>query len=103
MSCGKRWQRREWPGCGEGCLHHSSIGAVSWPCSAVSTDVPGRVLRRQADTAPGFEVFNRLFMSWEGSSWGMSKELSNFLAGGMASNLYWAMALREFAESRSRV
>lgn len=44
----------------------------------------------------GFEVFNRLFMSWEGTSWAMSKELSNFLAGGMASNLYWAMALREF-------
>lgn len=25
----------------------------------------------------------------------MSKELSNFLAGGLASNLYWGMALRE--------
>ncbi|KAI9635923.1 mitochondrial carrier protein [Dioszegia hungarica] len=41
----------------------------------------------------GFEVFNRLFASWDGTSWAMSQGAANFLAGGLASNLYWAMAL----------
>lgn len=45
----------------------------------------------------GFEVFNRLFDGWKGTSWEMSKGQANFLAGGMASNLYWFAALREFA------
>ncbi len=46
-------------------------------------------------------MFNRLFMSWEGTSWAMSKELCNFLAGGLGSNLYWAMALRESSSESS--
>ncbi|OCF36090.1 solute carrier family 25 (mitochondrial carnitine/acylcarnitine transporter), member 20/29 [Kwoniella heveanensis BCC8398] len=41
----------------------------------------------------GFEIFNRLFKSWDGTSWEMSTELCNFLAGGMASNMYWFTAL----------
>ncbi|ORY25178.1 mitochondrial carrier domain-containing protein [Naematelia encephala] len=41
----------------------------------------------------GFEVFNRLFKSWDGTSWAMSTPSANFLAGGLASNLYWGMAL----------
>nr|ADE10072.1 mitochondrial carrier protein [Tremella fuciformis] len=41
----------------------------------------------------GFEMFNRLFRTWKGTSWEMSDGLSNFLAGGLASNLYWFSAL----------
>ncbi|EAL18152.1 hypothetical protein CNBK1730 [Cryptococcus deneoformans B-3501A] len=40
-----------------------------------------------------FEVFNRLFKSWDGTNWAMSAGLANFLAGGMASNAYWLTAL----------
>lgn len=40
-------------------------------------------------------MFNRLFKSWEGTSWGMSTGAANFLAGGLASNIYWFTALRE--------
>lgn len=43
----------------------------------------------------GFEVFNRLFKSWDGTNWAMSAGLANFLAGGMASNAYWLTALRK--------
>jgi hypothetical protein len=43
----------------------------------------------------GFEMFNRLFASWRGTSWEMSRGMENFIAGGMGSNLYWLMALRE--------
>ncbi|WWC66895.1 uncharacterized protein I206_100802 [Kwoniella pini CBS 10737] len=41
----------------------------------------------------GFEIFNRLFKSFDGTRWEMSTELANFLAGGMASNMYWFTAL----------
>ncbi|KAK4688027.1 hypothetical protein P7C73_g2087, partial [Tremellales sp. Uapishka_1] len=41
----------------------------------------------------GFEIFNRLFQSWDGTSWEMSTGSANFLAGGMASNMYWFCAL----------
>ncbi|WRT63653.1 uncharacterized protein IL334_000576 [Kwoniella shivajii] len=41
----------------------------------------------------GFEIFNRLFKSLDGTRWEMSTELANFLAGGMASNMYWFTAL----------
>ncbi|WWD22385.1 hypothetical protein CI109_106876 [Kwoniella shandongensis] len=41
----------------------------------------------------GFEIFNRLFKSWDGTSWEMSTGAANFLAGGMASNMYWFTAL----------
>ncbi|WVR03445.1 hypothetical protein IAU60_000436 [Kwoniella sp. DSM 27419] len=41
----------------------------------------------------GFEIFNRLFKSFDGTRWQMSTELANFLAGGMASNMYWFTAL----------
>ncbi|RSH90686.1 hypothetical protein EHS25_001291 [Saitozyma podzolica] len=37
--------------------------------------------------------FLAMFGGLGGTSWGMSKEMANFLAGGMASNLYWGMAL----------
>lgn len=47
----------------------------------------------------GFEVFNRMFASWKGTSWELSPGLSSFLAGGMASNMYWFAALREFVRS----
>lgn len=40
-------------------------------------------------------MFNRLFASWRGTSWEMSRGMENFIAGGMGSNLYWLMALRE--------
>lgn len=43
----------------------------------------------------GFEIFNRLFKSWDGTSWQMSTPAANFLAGGIASNMYWFTALRE--------
>lgn len=43
----------------------------------------------------GFELFNRLFKSWDGTSWEMSAPVANFWAGGLASNLYWFTALRE--------
>jgi solute carrier family 25 carnitine/acylcarnitine transporter 20/29 len=52
------------------------------------------VISSHANSDIGFEFFNRIFQGWEGTSWGMSKEMANFLAGGMASNLYWGMALR---------
>ncbi|WWC97124.1 hypothetical protein V866_004002 [Kwoniella sp. B9012] len=41
----------------------------------------------------GFEIFNRLFKSFDGTKYEMSTELANFLAGGMASNMYWFTAL----------
>ncbi|CAK9787390.1 mitochondrial carrier protein [Cutaneotrichosporon oleaginosum] len=41
----------------------------------------------------GFEIFNRFFNSWKGTSWEMSPGAANFFAGGMASNLYWFSAL----------
>lgn len=44
---------------------------------------------------PGFEVFNRMFNRWKGTSWEMSPGAANFFAGGLASNLYWFSALRE--------
>ena len=44
-------------------------------------------------TFAGFEVFNRLFASWKGTSWELSPGLANFLAGGLASNMYWFAAL----------
>lgn len=47
----------------------------------------------------GFEVFNRLFASWKGTAWEMSQGKANFLAGGMASNLYWFAALRGWEEA----
>ncbi|WVQ76293.1 hypothetical protein IAR50_005958 [Cryptococcus sp. DSM 104548] len=40
-----------------------------------------------------FEAFNRLFKSWDGTSWEMSSGMANFVAGGMASNVYWFAAL----------
>jgi hypothetical protein len=43
----------------------------------------------------GFEIFNRLFKSWDGTSWEMSTAAANFWAGGIASNMYWFAALRE--------
>lgn len=49
---------------------------------------------------PGFEIFNRLFSSWEGTSWAMSPAAANFFAGGMASNMYWLCALREYPPRR---
>ena len=48
-----------------------------------------------SDLGIGFEVFNRLFKSWQGTSWQMSTPTANFLAGGLASNMYWFTALRE--------
>lgn len=45
----------------------------------------------------GFEAFNRLFKSWDGTNWAMSAGLANFLAGGMASNAYWLTALRKWS------
>jgi hypothetical protein len=47
-------------------------------------------------TLPGFEIFNRLFSSWKGTSWEMSPGAVNFFAGGMASNMYWLCALRAY-------
>jgi len=44
----------------------------------------------------GFEVFNRIFKSWDGTSWEMSTAAANFWAGGLCSNVYWFSALREF-------
>ncbi|ORX34669.1 mitochondrial carrier protein [Kockovaella imperatae] len=41
----------------------------------------------------GFEIFNRMFKRWDGTSWQMSEAARNFWAGGLASNLYWATAL----------
>jgi hypothetical protein len=43
----------------------------------------------------GFEIFNRLFKSWDGTSWQMSTAAANFWAGGIASNMYWFSALRK--------
>lgn len=43
----------------------------------------------------GFEVFNRWFKSWDGTKWEMSTGTANFIAGGLASNVYWWTALRE--------
>ncbi|KAK1926214.1 mitochondrial carrier domain-containing protein [Papiliotrema laurentii] len=40
-----------------------------------------------------FEVFNRWFKSWDGTSWAMSTGTANFIAGGLASNVYWWTAL----------
>lgn len=40
-------------------------------------------------------MFNRMFKTWEGTSWEMSQGMANFMAGGLASNLYWLSALRE--------
>jgi hypothetical protein len=51
----------------------------------------------------GFEIFNRMFQGWKGTSWEMSTELSNFLAGGLASNMYWGMALRELRLERELI
>ena len=39
-------------------------------------------------------MFSRLFRTWKGTSWEMSDGLSSFLAGGLASNMYWFSALR---------
>lgn len=47
----------------------------------------------------GFEVFNRWFKSWDGTSWEMSTGTANFIAGGLASNVYWWTALRESSVS----
>ena len=44
----------------------------------------------------GFEIFNRMFKTWEGTSWEMSPGMGNFMAGGLASNMYWLTALREW-------
>ncbi|WVQ73066.1 hypothetical protein IAR50_002629 [Cryptococcus sp. DSM 104548] len=40
-----------------------------------------------------FEILNRMFKSWDGTSWEIPTELANFLAGGLASNVYWIAAL----------
>ncbi|WVQ80377.1 hypothetical protein IAT38_002482 [Cryptococcus sp. DSM 104549] len=40
-----------------------------------------------------FEIMNRLFKSWDGTRWEMSPGVANFIAGGMASNVYWFSAL----------
>lgn len=53
---------------------------------------PRRSFHKPALT-PGFEAFNRLFASWRGTSWELSPGLANFLAGGLASNMYWFAAL----------
>lgn len=102
--CGRRSARRGSPACGEASGRASCIGVVSWRCLAVS----GILLRGGRDVASshansftGFEFFNRIFQGWEGTSWGMSKEMANFLAGGMASNLYWGMALRRLTTRRT--
>ncbi|WVR03461.1 hypothetical protein IAU60_000452 [Kwoniella sp. DSM 27419] len=49
-----------------------------------------------------FEVFNRMFKSWEGTRFAMSPEMANFLAGGLCANVYWATAL-PFDNIRSRI
>lgn len=36
-----------------------------------------------------------MFRKWEGTSWEMSPGMGNFMAGGLASNMYWLTALRE--------
>jgi solute carrier family 25 carnitine/acylcarnitine transporter 20/29 len=36
-----------------------------------------------------------MFKKWEGTSWEMSPGMGNFMAGGLASNMYWLTALRE--------
>ncbi|KAL1411994.1 hypothetical protein Q8F55_002989 [Vanrija albida] len=41
----------------------------------------------------GFEIFNRWFATWKGTTWELSPGAANFFAGGMASNMYWIMAL----------
>jgi solute carrier family 25 carnitine/acylcarnitine transporter 20/29 len=40
-----------------------------------------------------------MFKKWEGTSWEMSPGMGNFMAGGLASNMYWLTALRESAIS----
>lgn len=40
-------------------------------------------------------MFNRLFKSFDGTKWAMSTGTANFIAGGMASNVYWLCSLRE--------
>ncbi|UOH83864.1 hypothetical protein LQV05_006602 [Cryptococcus neoformans] len=58
-------------------------------------DVVRQTVTEQGVTAMfgSFEIFNRLFKSWDGTNWAMSAGLANFLAGGMASNAYWLTAL----------
>ena len=53
-------------------------------------------------TETGFELFNRWFKTWDGTSWEMSQGMGNFMAGGLASNMYWLTALRRFTSSVSR-
>jgi solute carrier family 25 carnitine/acylcarnitine transporter 20/29 len=43
----------------------------------------------------GFELFSRMFQKLKGTPYELSQNASNFLAGGLASNLYWLSALRE--------
>ncbi|WVO15542.1 hypothetical protein L204_103202 [Cryptococcus depauperatus] len=40
-----------------------------------------------------FEALNRVFKSWDSTSWEIPTELANFIAGGLASNVYWLSAL----------
>jgi hypothetical protein len=56
----------------------------------------------QTDVA-GFEIFNRMFKKWEGTSWEMSPGMGNFMAGGLASNMYWLTALREYSTIRGEL
>ncbi|KAJ9110686.1 hypothetical protein QFC19_001515 [Naganishia cerealis] len=41
----------------------------------------------------GFELFSRMFQKLKGTPYELSQVGANFLAGGLASNLYWLMAL----------
>ncbi|KAI5450538.1 hypothetical protein NCC49_002993 [Naganishia albida] len=41
----------------------------------------------------GFELFSRMFQKLKGTPYELSQNASNFLAGGLASNLYWLSAL----------
>jgi len=40
-----------------------------------------------------------MFKKWDGTSWEMSPGMGNFMAGGLASNMYWLTALRESTPS----
>lgn len=50
----------------------------------------------------GFELFNRWFKTWNGTRWEMSQGMGNFMAGGLASNMYWLTALRESLNPNSQ-
>lgn len=73
-----------------------------------SLSLPGHVWRQVGSLAfsrgqlmavlTGFEVFSRMFQKLKGTPYELSQDAANFLAGGLASNLYWLSALRAYSD-----